>query len=38
MAVPRQVEGFGIGDPVQVNNMERDNSDHMDKMDPSHHD
>ena len=35
MPVPRQVEGCGMGDPVQVNNMERD---HMDMMDPSHHD
>ena len=38
MAVPRQVEGCGIGDPVQVNDMDRVNSDEMDNMDPSHHD
>ena len=38
MPLPRQVEGCGIGDPVLVTDMERDNLDEMDKMDPSHHD
>ena len=38
MPMPCQVEEFGMGDPVQVNDMDRVNSDKMDKMDPSHHD